>query len=89
MAIMKDGIRASMSEDVERQTIKGLFTADWCDICHAPQMVTPDGAHHCGELCQWRSPGGGRCLEPAEAPSHKDSTLSSFHKFTTSKQTGD
>src|SRR5258708_25668323 len=23
--------------------------ADWCDICQAPQYVTPDGEHHCGE----------------------------------------
>lgn len=20
---------------------------DWCDICDAPQYVTPDGEHHC------------------------------------------
>ena len=23
--------------------------ADWCDVCNAPQMVTGDGVHHCGE----------------------------------------
>ena len=22
---------------------------DWCDVCKAPQYVTPDGEHHCGE----------------------------------------
>ncbi len=22
---------------------------DWCDTCHAPQMVMPDGEHRCGQ----------------------------------------